>query len=706
LISRRDLMDSEDVMGTGPESGKVNGPAVDSTAVGNGDGDSNLAKTFADLIDVMDIAMWQLDREYRVVGFNRKAKEIYGAQALGEFCYVVAAKRHSICRVCPAKMVYEGAPSGRSQHQRTNTQGHVIHIDHIATPIKNKRGDITGSLVLIIDISRYKHQEKELLEHRNNLEKRVRRRTQELDESRQKYRELYQQADRAEKIYRSLLNSSADAIVVYNLVGEVQYVSPSFSQIFGWPSEELVGKPIPFVPDSEKRATAREIQRLLETGEPTRNFPTKRMTKDGRLLDIYISASTYEDNEGRPTGILVILKDITETKALEMQLHRAQRIEALATLAGGIAHDFNNLMMGIMGNASLLLLDCDDHDPFRGKLENIEKCARRGGELTRQLLGLSKEGKYEVKPTDVNRLIDRCADIFGQTKKEIRIYRHLQEDVWTVDVDRGQIEQVLLNLFVNAGQAMPAGGDLHLTTRNLALDRQFVGPFDRLPGNYVEISITDTGEGISENIKDKIFDPFFTTKEKERGTGLGLASVYGIIRNHSGFIVVDSQVGRGSTFSAYLPASDKPVAGEPTRPREMLNGAETILLVDDEEIVIDVGRQLLKRLGYNVMAAGSGPAAVSIVEKHGRRIDLIILDMIMPGMSGGETFDRLKAIQPDILTLLSSGYSLNGQANAILRRGCNGFIQKPFNISDLSHKVRAVLDAAKGRPEAAKGAQR
>ena len=297
------------------------------------------------------------------------------------------------------------------------------------------------------------------------------------NESQAKFRKLYEQTDRSEKLYRSLLDSSADAIVVYNLKGEVQFLSPSFSHLFGWSLEELKGNQIPFVPDSEQEMSRKEIRRLLDTGEPTQNFQTKRYTRDGRLLDIYISASRYDDNRGIPLGILVILKDVTEKKAMEKQLHQVQKMEALATLSGGIAHDFNNLLTGVLGNASLLLLDSQLQDRHIEKLKNIEKYVKRAANLTKQLLGLSKYGKYEVKPTNINKLVHECSSLFGETNKDIRIIRHFGKDMWPVEVDRNQLEQVLLNLFVNAGQAMPTGGELCLETKNIILSSNEIKPY-------------------------------------------------------------------------------------------------------------------------------------------------------------------------------------------------------------------------------------
>jgi CheY-like chemotaxis protein len=282
--------------------------------------------------------------------------------------------------------------------------------------------------------------------------------------------------------------------------------------------------------------------------------------------------------------------------------------------------------------------------------------------------------------------------MFGRTKKEITIHAKYQEDLWAVKADPGQMEQVLLNLYVNAWQAMPGGGDLFLETENVTLDESYVKPFSIEPGRYVKLSITDTGVGMDKATQERIFDPFFTTKEMGRGTGLGLASAYGIMKNHGGFIKVSSKKGDGSTFNIYLPASESDVSGETSEASEdVRHGHETLLLVDDEEMLTEVGKEMLNALGYTVLIAEGGRKAVEIFRKKRDEIDLVILDMIMLGMGGGDTYDRLKEINPDIKVLLSSGYSINGQAKEILDRGCDGFIQKPFNLEQLSQKLREVL---------------
>jgi CheY-like chemotaxis protein len=348
--------------------------------------------------------------------------------------------------------------------------------------------------------------------------------------------------------------------------------------------------------------------------------------------------------------------------------------------------------MGILGNASLMLVDMDaDHAGYE-RLKNIEEYVQNGVDLTKQLLGFARGGKYEVKPTNLNDLVKKSARMFGRTKKEVRIHGKYQKNVWTTEVDRGQLEQVLLNLYVNAWQAMPAGGDLFLQTRNVDLDEDQVSPYGLKPGRYVEVSVTDNGVGMDSKTKERIFDPFFSTKALGRGTGLGLASAYGIVKNHDGIIRVESEPGEGTTFRIYLPVSTKEIEKDKTRTDAIVRGSETILLVDDEDLILDIGGEMLRELGYAVTTARSGAEAVTIYGEQLDRIDLVILDMIMPEMGGGETYDRLKAMNPGIKVLLSSGYSINGQAKDILARGCDGFIQKPFNLGTLSQKLREILD--------------
>ena len=494
----------------------------------------------------------------------------------------------------------------------------------------------------------------------------------------------------SEEKYRLLIENATDAIfIVQDKV--VKFANPKAKKITGYSAAQLAKLPfVDFIhPEDRGMVLERHLKRLGGQ-EPPNIYSFRIVDKSGEVLSVELSA-VFINWEGRP-ATLNFLRDITAQKRLEAQLQQAQKMEALGTLAGGIAHDFNNLLMAIQGRASILLMNKDSAHPDFEHLRGIESHVESAADLTKQLLGFARGGKYEVKPTDLNELIKKENRMFGRTKKEITIHGKYAENLWSVEIDRGQIEQVFLNLYVNAWQAMPGSGDLYVETENVTLDENYLKPFSAKPGKYVKISVTDTGIGMDKATRERIFDPFFTTKKMGRGTGLGLASAYGIVKNHGGFINVYSEKGHGSTFNIYLPASEKEVMKEKTVGSDALRGSETVLLVDDEDMIIDVAEEVLKQLGYNVLVARSGKEAIEIYEENKERIDMVILDMIMPDISGGDTYDRMKEMDPDVKVLLSSGYSINGQAKEILDRGCNGFIQKPYKMRQLSQKLREILD--------------
>jgi two-component system cell cycle sensor histidine kinase/response regulator CckA len=497
---------------------------------------------------------------------------------------------------------------------------------------------------------------------------------------------------RSEEKYRIVLEANPDPVVVYGIEGKVVYFNPAFTRLFGWTLEDCLGKKMDFfVPEDAWPKTKMMIEKVL-SGENFSGIETRRYTKEGNIIPVSISGAIYRDENGEPMGSVINLRDISEQKELEIQLQQAQKLEAIGTLAGGIAHDFNNLLMGIQGCTSLMFLDIDSNHPNFEYLNRIENYIKNAASLTKQLLGFARKGKYEIKLTDINDIVNKSAEMFGRAKKEITIHEKCQPDIWTVEVDQFQIEQVLLNLYVNAWQAMSGTGELYLQTENIILNDKDVKPYGKTPGKYVKISVKDTGMGIDAAIQHKIFDPFFTTKEISRGTGLGLASAYGIIKNHGGIINSNSKKGQGATFNIFLPASEKKIFKEKMIQKEILKGSETILLVDDEDMIIDIGRDLLEKLGYEVLTAKTGMEAVEIYKTNRKRIDIVILDMVMPKMGGGDTYEKLRDIEPGVKVLLSSGYSIDGQASKILSRGCDGFIQKPFDLKSLSLEIRKILD--------------
>ncbi len=573
-------------------------------------------------------------------------------------------------------------------------------IKHLSNDLQVTRKEYESTMAAYFEI--YSRLEERVRERTADLQEINTRLSQEIRErkkieaalraSQEEYRRLYEESKRSEEIYRSLLHTAADAIVMYDLEGRVEYLSPEFTRIFGWRLEELRGSRLPFVPDSERRASEEGIRHILTTGEGIQGFESRRLTKSGDVIDVSISGSRYNDHEGNPAGLLVVLRDITEKKRMEAQFQVAQRLEAIGTLAGGIAHDFNNLLMAIQGNVSMMLQEADPMDPRTKRLREIEGQVQRGADLTRQLLGYARRGRYEVKPIDLNSLVKETAEAFGRTRKDIRIHFDLLPDLEAVEADASQMEQVLLNLFVNAGDAMPEGGRLTLKTDNVTHEAMLGKPYQPRKGRFVQLGVSDTGVGMDSETQQRLFEPFFTTKAPGKGTGLGLASVYGIIKAHGGYIDVFSCPGKGTTFKIYLPTSEKPVSEAVSEPEPMqTTGKGTILLVDDEPVVLDVGSEMLETLGYRVIKASGGRKAVEIYMEDPKAIDLVVLDMVMPDMSGKEVFETLCKVDPEARVILSSGYSLEGQAGEILARGCRGFIQKPFDLKGLAQVVSAAL---------------
>ncbi|MFH1146708.1 MAG: PAS domain S-box protein [Pseudomonadota bacterium] len=437
------------------------------------------------------------------------------------------------------------------------------------------------------------------------------------------------------------------------------------------------------------------VERTFRTGEAS-SKTRERIRNDGTIVSAEVLTFPIVDCRNEVIQVVEYSRDITEKKALEQQLLQAQKMESIGVLAGGIAHDFNNLLSGILGYASLLKTKLSSGHQFYKYADTIENSAVKAARLINQLLTFSRAGKSSKKIIDINSIIRETIQILERAiDKGIRIQTEMEDSLWALAADPFQIEQVLLNICINARDAMPDGGVLTIKTENTripAIDPAV--PAEVPPGRYVRISVSDTGAGMEKNIQGKIFDPFFTTKDKTKGTGLGLAVVYGIVKDHNGHIQVESEPGKGAKFDLYIPASTK----KPTDPapgtelKESFSGSEIILLVDDEDVVRGLGKEILEYQGYKVILAGNGLEAVGIYEKQNQRIDLVILDIIMPGISGVQTFERLKAINPAVKVIFSSGYSPNGCNAPGLKADSVKFIQKPYKMEELSKLVRRTLD--------------
>ena len=387
-----------------------------------------------------------------------------------------------------------------------------------------------------------------------------------------------------------------------------------------------------------------------------------------------------------------------EREELQLQLAQAQKMEAIGTLAGGIAHDFNNILAGILGGLALVELEIEDGSASKNDIQEMKALVNRGAELTKQLLGFARLGKYDLKPLDLARVVTKTSAMYGRARTDITIQLDFAPGLLAVLMDHSQLEQALLNLFVNAGQAMPEGGKLLLHAENADLADEEGALLGIPAGLYAKLIVSDTGSGMDAKTMGRIFEPFFTTKGPGQGTGLGLASVYGIIKNHAGFIGVESEMGKGTTFTLLLPATERQVAEDKTPVAVIQQGTGTILVVDDEAQIVKVCARLLQKFGYEVMTAPGGRQAIELVRRYGAKISLVLLDMTMPEMSGRQTYETLRKIMPGIKVLLSSGCSIEGQAQELLNGGCNGFIQKPFDAVVLSAKVREILQPTSDQP--------
>ncbi|MDY6881223.1 MAG: ATP-binding protein [Desulfatiglans sp.] len=387
----------------------------------------------------------------------------------------------------------------------------------------------------------------------------------------------------------------------------------------------------------------------------------------------------------------------TEKKNLEYQFLQSQKLEAMGKLGGGIAHDFNNILTAIQGNISLMMMVTDPADPNWRQLNNIENIIERGSRLTSQILGYVRKGKGEIRPLSLNRLVEETLDAFSRTRKQIVVRKTLCPGSACINADLSQMEQVLVNLYINAADAMPDGGDLFLETGYISHDDMTKRGLHPKQRRYVSLTIADNGVGMDPNTQKRIFEPFFTTKKRGKGTGFGLSSVLGIVEDHGGYLSFYSVEGQGTTFEVYLPESEEVIKEQPIEIETFVGGTETILVVDDEETNIDVILRLLQALGYQVVTAMNGEKALAVFESLMGSVDLVILDLIMPGMGGAQVCERLRKIDPNVKVLFMSGCETAFEDFGLNEEDPKHYIQKPFRVGGLSRKVRELIDTEKGQ---------
>ncbi|MFH1135231.1 MAG: PAS domain S-box protein [Pseudomonadota bacterium] len=512
-----------------------------------------------------------------------------------------------------------------------------------------------------------------------------------------------------EQRYRRLVDNSLQGLVLAqdNPV-RIVFASRPMLEITGYSPEELMnlapGKIAELIHPDQRRIFMDNFRQRLagRNVNPRREYQIAHRTKGWRWVELYSSLIDYEGEPATQTAFI----DITERKEaeeanrkLEEELRQSHKMEALGTLAGGIAHDFNNLLQAINGYTQVILLGKKETNPDFYNLKAILKAGNRAANLVRQMLLFSRKVEADRRPVDLNEEIEQARRILERAiPKMVDIEVRSGSRLWAVMADPVQFEQVLLNLAGNASDAMPDGGRLIIESRNVVIDENYAQEiFGVTPGKYVLVEVVDTGCGMDRELLEHIFEPFFTTKEIGKGTGLGLASVYGIVKSHAGFINCYSEVGRGTTFKIYLPALETDAAPAPVAAFEQAprGGTETILLVDDEETVRDFVRQLLRKFGYTPIPADSGEAALEIYRRDPAKFDLVILDIGMPGMGGHKCLQELLRINPAVKVIVASGYTINGRVKETVDAGAVGFVGKPYEVVDFLDKIRAVLEVKK-----------
>jgi PAS domain S-box-containing protein len=496
----------------------------------------------------------------------------------------------------------------------------------------------------------------------------------------------------SEERFRSLSENAPVVIFALDTNGAVTYLNPAWEKISGRSRTDIIGSPFAdLVADKSEWTRANAIEHLI-TGRNTvvdLMITIEDQAGGQRLFNTSVAANF--DAEGRVTGIIGLAKDITQERKLQQQLFQSQKMEAIGTLAGGVAHDFNNLLMGMQANLSLMRLEQGAVSSLEDKIQRIENQIQSGASLTRQLLGYARKGQYVVTAVDINRLIEETVHVVHRANKTITVKCLVGDESSFVKADRGQLEMVFLNLFLNAVDAMPNGGRLTVSSRYVSGLSAAEAPSDSLNPDLVEIVVSDTGMGMDAETQERIFEPFFTTKAVGCGSGLGLASVYGVVHNHGGHIQVEAAPGQGATFTLYLPAAEatEPEMSLVVKPEPA--GGATILLVEDETLIRKYCQEMIKSLNFEVMAAANGDDAIAIYRNHCADTDLVILDMIMPGMDGYSVFKILEKINPRIRVIVTSGYAVDQRTDRILSSGPHGHLKKPYTLEELSEEITKIL---------------
>ncbi len=637
---------------------------------------------YADIINFLPDATFAVDLEGKVVAWNRAIEEMTGVKAedmLGKGDYEYALPLYGVRRPILIDLVFKSDKEIKGKYFFVRKDGNALiaeaEVPHVkgerlflwgkAGPIFDYKGNVVGAIQSIRDITERRRTQKALRE--------------------------------SEEKYRTFFKTSRDFVFITTREGRWIDVNDASVELFGYENRDelLKSETIEIFEDPQD---LKKYVRAVEQRGFTKDFSINFRRKDGSIINALITSVVRKDEDGNIIGYQGTIKDVTERKRLEAQLLHAQKMEAVGTLAGGIAHDFNNILQAVSGYVQLLLMRKEDGDPDRDYLDQINGSIQRAAELVQKLLIFSHKVEGKLRPVDINRNVVLVHELLKETiPRMVDIELHLADDLKTINADPIQLEQIIMNLAVNARDAMPDGGKLIIKTENVVLGEEYCkSHLGATPGEQVLLSISDTGFGIERNMLEHIFEPFYTTKKAGRGTGLGLAIVYGIVKNHGGYIMCYSEPGEGTIFRMYFPVLEAVVVTErvpePEEVEELQGGDETILLVDDEETIIEISSNMLGQYGYTTIDAISGEDAIEIYKKEKDRIGLVILDVGMPGMGGHKCLRKLLEIDPVAKVIIASGYLADGRVRQTMKAGAAGFIGKPYQLADLLKKVREVLD--------------
>ena len=624
------------------------------------------------LVDISPDPIIVYDLEGRFLFVSRQTAALYGVDTALEFL----AEVKTIGELMDAenrRRAYENfaitlaaGTSSRNEYTVHRRDGRSLQVEVHSVVVRDAAGKPLGFLSVVRDITEHKRADLALAA--------------------------------SEARFRSMAEQLLDVLYVTDPSSVIRYVSPSVRKVFGREPQEMIGRPfVDFLEESQIPIAMGRYREALAAGvspSPTVGLLMRR--KDGGLFHGEVNASPHFE-DGRVTSMIGLIRDVSGREALEEQLRQAQKMESIGRLAGGVAHDFNNLLTAIIGNVSLALADLVDADPLHACLTEVSRAAESAASLTRQLLAFSRKQLFDPRVMNLSEVV---ADMKGMLRRligeHLTLTSALAGDLGPVRIDPHQVEQILVNLCVNARDAMPDGGEIVLETANVRLDAEYCRRHPgAAPGDHVLLAVSDRGCGMDARIKEHLFEPFFTTKPSGKGTGLGLAMVYGAVKQHGGQVEVESEVGRGSTIRIYLPRVDESPE-KPTRRQDagLPRGQETVLLVEDETAVRELAERLLKRQGYRVHAFASGGEALQALEGLAEPVHMLFTDVVLPGMNGRDLAERVSGARPGLRVLFTSGHSDEVIAHhGVLDRV--EFIAKPYTASSLARRVREVLDGGR-----------